>query len=269
MDTYEVGNIVRRWGKFYNHAGVLTDPRVATFHVTDPRGCLHIQTSNSGNVARHERGVYSWDAIASQVGDWIGRWFRTDKLIVLPDGNEPFEVVERLIYPDPKPFPTLSDGDDLELHPLAPEHLELVRGWRNHDDIRRWFFAGAVIDAYQQQKWYYERYLPDVGDLMWIAHYNGQPVGTGALTHIDLAKHEAEWSRLIIGENVARGKGLAHRIAALVRDYGLDCLGLERIYGSLYTANHITMHIDMAAGYIPYAIEGEITHVELLRKDWR
>ncbi len=269
MDTYEVGHIVRRWGKFYNHAGTLTDPRVATFHITDPLGCLHIQTSNSGNVVRHERGVYSWDAIASQIGEWIGRWFRTDKLTVLPDGDQPFEVVKTLVYPNPKPFPALSDGDDLTLIPLAPEHLETLRRWRNRDDVRRWFFTSDVIDAYQQQLWYYETYLPDKGDFMWVACYNGKPVGTGALTHVDLEKKEGAWARLIIGEDDGRGIGLSHRIAALVRDYGLDVLKLERIYGSLYTVNHVTMHVDMSAGYIPYKVEGNITHVQLLRKDWR
>lgn len=167
-----------------------------------------------------------------------------------------------------KTFPPLFDGE-LTLVPLRSEYLETLRHWRNRDDIRRWFFNSEIISEAQQFVWYYSVYLRDMGDYMWIAHLDGKPIGTGALTHVDLFRSQGEWARLMIGEDSARGKGLALRIAQLVRDYALDELILNRIYGSLYTANANTMHIDMTAGYKPYKVEGDVTHVELWRKDWR
>ena len=165
-----------------------------------------------------------------------------------------------------KTFPYLCDGN-LTLVPMDIRHIELVRKWRNAN--RQWFFDSREVEAEEQLFWFHSIYQNDPTDQMWIAHLEARPVGTGALTHIDLDKREAEWSRLIIGEDFARGKGLAGRIARLVRDYGLDTLRLNRIYGSLYTHNQVTMHVDMAAGYLPYKVDGDITHVELWRKDHR
>lgn len=266
MDTYEIGNFVRQWTTYQDQAGNTADPLVAICQVTDPAGYTGMYTSWGGSIIRHSMGLYSWDMIASRLGDWALRWLPSDGLCAQPDTGA-FQIVETLPYPPIKPLPCLSDSSELTLIPLAQEHLEHVRRWRNRDDIRRWFFTSDVLSAYEQQRWFYMRYLPDPSDLMWVAHYCGQPVGTGALTHVDLDKREGEWSRLMIGEDCVRGKGLARRIAALVRDYGLDVLKLERIYGSLYTDNQITMHIDMAAGYMPVRVEGNITHVELRRKD--
>lgn len=165
-----------------------------------------------------------------------------------------------------KDFPTLTDGD-LTLVPLNLRLLELVRCWRN--EARAAFFDSHVIEADEQILWFHFRYTPDLTDYMWVALLNGVPVGTGALTKIDLVAKEAEWSRLMVGEPSARGQGVAGRIARLVRDYGLDILGLQRIYGSLYATNTVTLHIDMAAGYLPYREADGIIYVELLRKDWR
>lgn len=269
IDTYEVGNYVRRWARFVDRSGRAADPLVARCHVTDPCGRVSICNAGGGNVMRLDAGSYFWHMFAGRVGAWGVRWTCSGDLIALPEQMDCFEVKEAEPDLQPKTFPCLSDDKDLTLIPLAAEHLELLRTWRNRDDIRRWFFTSDVITEAAQRNWFYTTYLRDAGDLMWIAHYRGEPVGTGALTHVDLDKREGEWARLIIGEDKARGKGLAQRIAALVRDYGLDVLGLERICGSLYTDNQVTMHIDMSAGYMPYKVEGNITFVELLRKDWR
>jgi RimJ/RimL family protein N-acetyltransferase len=131
------------------------------------------------------------------------------------------------------------------------------------------FFDQRFIEAEEQLFWYHSIYLNDPGDLMWVAHLDEQPVCTGALCHVNLVDKSAEWSRLMVGEQTARGKGVAGRIARLVRDYGLDDLGLERLYGSLWSHNEITLHIDMAAGYMPYKTENGVTFVELFSRDWR
>jgi RimJ/RimL family protein N-acetyltransferase len=163
-------------------------------------------------------------------------------------------------------FPTLR-GRYIELRPLTPEHLERLRTWRNA--AREWFFDSRFISPEQQEQWYHRVYLNDPGDYLWIAHLGGKPFGTGSLTHVDLKARQGEWARLIVGEDWARGQGLAHLIAALVRDFGLDVLKLERIYGSLWSHNTITLSIDMKAGYLPVYEHDGIIDVELNRKDWR
>lgn len=165
-----------------------------------------------------------------------------------------------------KVVPWLYDGD-LTLMPLALSHIEMLRQWRNAN--RQYFFTQDEISHEQQMTWFRETHSRDMTDYCWIAHLNGTAVGTGSLNHIDLEKGEAEWSRLIIPEGEMRGQGLAHRIAVTIRDYGIDVLKLTRIYGSLWSSNTRVLKVDVDAGYVPYKIEGDVTHVELWRKDWR
>jgi RimJ/RimL family protein N-acetyltransferase len=250
-----------------NSYGQADDPVVAICHVTDPAGKLSICTSERESVVRHDKGAYYWHKIADRAGDWSIRWLWSDRLLAFPDQTVFFRVDSDVTII--KEFPTLVVDKDLVLVPLREEHIELVRQWRNRDDVRQMFFTQDIISEEQQRQWYFKTYMQDASDYMWIAFYQGRPVGTGALTHIDFDKKEAEWARLMIGETEVRGLGLASKIASAVRDYGLDTLKLKRIYGSLYTANRVTMHIDIGAGYNPTKEENGITHVELLRKDWR
>lgn len=230
-DRYELGDWICRWS-----------PVPGPALVTMPGGYTYCQPL----VDR------CWYMVAARLGTWSLCW---------PNGEtETFEIVRDRMAKD---FDTLIDGD-LSLVPLRWEHIQTLRGWRNAN--RQWFFDQALITAEGQARWFYTVYLDDPTDYLWIACLAGKPFGTGSLTHIDLDKRCAEWSRLLVGEDWARGQGLAGRITRLVRDYALDVLRLERIYGSLWTHNRVTLYIDEAAGYKPYREEDGITYVELLRK---
>lgn len=170
--------------------------------------------------------------------------------------------------PSPKYVPWLYDGSDLTFVPLSLSTIEILRRWRNEDSTRRWFFTQDIISQSDQRKWFREIYANDITQQTWIAYLSGVPVGTGSLCHIDIPDRSAEWARAMTTE-YARGKGVAGRICRTIREYGLDQLKLNRIYGSLFTANEVMMHIDVSAGYLPVLVEDDITHVELLRKDHR
>jgi len=166
-----------------------------------------------------------------------------------------------------KTFPALRDND-LILLPLVHQHIQTIRAWRNRDDVRPWLFDSHVITEQEQERWWENVYAPDPNDCIWTAYLVNRLFGMASLYHIDLDKREGEWGRLIIGEDWARGKGLGKRIGVLVREYGFD-LGLERLYCSLYTANTAVTPVDLGIGFRPYKVEGDVTYMELWRKDWR
>lgn len=165
-----------------------------------------------------------------------------------------------------KPFAILRDGD-LSLVPMDARHSELVRRWRNENS--QWFFDSHFIEADEQLFWVQFRYLPDPSDNMWIIHLQGQPVGTAALTDIDLEHKSCQWARMIVGEPSARGQKVAMRTTVLVRDYALDILKMERIYGSLFASNEVMLHVNVSAGYKIVREHDGIVDVELLRSDHR
>jgi RimJ/RimL family protein N-acetyltransferase len=142
----------------------------------------------------------------------------------------------------------LLHDEAVHLAPIDADDLELMRAWRNRDDIRVWFNDGRVIEAAQQQAWY-RGYLENPADLMFIVRRTADmaPVGTIALYGIDLSAKRAEVGRLIVAE--ARGEGLGY--AALFRACraAFDGLGVETIESQVKAANTAALHTNRAVGF--------------------
>jgi len=136
----------------------------------------------------------------------------------------------------------------VHLTPIGGDDLELMRAWRNRDDIRVWFNDGRLIEAQQQQAWY-RAYLENHDDLMFIVRRASdmKPVGTIALYQINLEAKRAAVGRLIIAEG--RGEGLGY--AALFRACraAFDGLGIETLESEVKSANAAALRINRAVGF--------------------
>jgi len=138
------------------------------------------------------------------------------------------------------------------LTPIAAEDLEMMRAWRNRDDIRIWFNDGRLIEAAQQQAWY-RAYLENPADVMFIVRRaaDRKPVGTIAIYHIDPEAKRASVGRLIIAEG--RGGGLGY--AALFRACrtAFAGLGIETLESEVKSGNSAALRINHAVGFRPCA----------------
>lgn len=150
----------------------------------------------------------------------------------------------------PKPvIPTefLRDGI-VHLTPIGVDDLELMRTWRNRDEIRVWFNDGRLIEAQQQQAWY-RTYLENPADLMFIVQRTAdmKPVGTIALYRIDFEAKRAEVGRLIVAEG--KGEGLGY--AALLRACraAFEGLGIETLESEVKSANVAALRTNRAVGF--------------------
>ncbi|QIB27585.1 GNAT family N-acetyltransferase [Caloranaerobacter azorensis] len=137
------------------------------------------------------------------------------------------------------------------LRPLRKSDLELLRKWRNSDNIRIWFLNQGIIDTNQQMKWF-EKYVRKHNDLMFIIEETEElmrPVGAVALYNIDDHLLEAEFGRLMIGDSEARGKYLGLKVTKALCDFGFNTLKLKKIYLEVYEDNKPAIKIYKKCGF--------------------
>ncbi len=135
----------------------------------------------------------------------------------------------------------------LKIREIQKADIQLIRKWRNHD--RKWFYDQAIITEEMQDGWY-EKYLADDSDILFIAEAgDGNPVGMYGLTGIDLDAKTAESGRLIIGEKQYTGMGLGVDMMKSVLDYAFDELLLNEIHAYVWADNPSAIIVHTKAGY--------------------
>lgn len=142
-------------------------------------------------------------------------------------------------------------GDHIRLRLIEEADLPMTLAWRNQDHIRKWFIHSDTLTMEQHTNWFH-KYQERENDFLFIIeakHLNNKPVGQISLYSIDWEKKEAEFGRLMIGEADAIGKGLARTATALLVNFGIQELGLERIYLEVYENNASAIAIYEKCGF--------------------
>jgi RimJ/RimL family protein N-acetyltransferase len=123
------------------------------------------------------------------------------------------------------------------------------------------------------------RALPRRSDRLDFMILHGEtPVGTINLSGIDLAMRAADYG-ILIGDDAARGHGVAQAASALVLDHAFDALGLETVKLELFRDNAAAMRLYDKLGFTDDAVQpaprlkhGKLRDVQarsLTRVRWR
>lgn len=116
------------------------------------------------------------------------------------------------------------ESDKVLLRPLTEADIEQVRVWRNSEHTRKWFIDDVFITEDQQKKWY-ERYLKDDQEIIFLIEEKEEifkPIGMVALYNMDFVKNEVEFGKIFIGEESARGKGYGSLVVKMVIDFAFN-----------------------------------------------
>lgn len=120
----------------------------------------------------------------------------------------------------------------VRLRLLEEADLPATLAWRNQDDVRHWFFSSDIITPAQHRAWF-EQYRDRDDDFVFVIEETqtlNRAVGQVSLYHIDRAAGRAEFGRLMIGDEGARGLGLATLATARLVDEALTVWGLREVY---------------------------------------
>ena len=120
--------------------------------------------------------------------------------------------------------------EKINLREIKYSDLPKMMEWRNKDEIRKWFFDETFLTMEKQKHWY-ENYLKNDSDLMFIIETKeGIPIGTIGLQNIDKKNRKAEFGRMMIGEESYLGKGLASAATKALLNFAFDELNMNKIY---------------------------------------
>ena len=139
----------------------------------------------------------------------------------------------------------------VRLRLLEEADLPMTLAWRNQDHIRKWFLHSDLISVEQHREWY-AQYKGRDDDFVFIIEETEslkRPVGQVALYRIDWQAGRAEFGRLIVAGEDARGLGLARLATARLVAEAHGALGLADVYLTVLENNHAALRVYEACGF--------------------
>ena len=161
------------------------------------------------------------------------------------------------------------DTATARLRLLEERDLALTRAWRNQDHIRRWFLTSDPITAEQHQEWF-RRYLDRDDDFVFLIEETEVlkcPVGQVSVYHVDWSKGSAEFGRLMLGEEEARGRGLARQVTRRLIDEAFGPWGLRELHLECLRENRRALAVYTACGFEAIGESGPSTLMAIHRVD--
>ena len=155
--------------------------------------------------------------------------------------------------------PVLAD-ERVMLTPFLPEHVgKAYVGWLNDAEVMRYTEARFAPHTLATAHAYVAENLASDSAYLWrilgvegAEGAEGTHVGNLRLGNID-RHHRRGTIALIIGAADARGQGIGSRAIELAAAYGLNQLGLEKIYAGMYANNTPSICAFAKAGFEPEA----------------
>lgn len=139
----------------------------------------------------------------------------------------------------------------IRLRLLEEADLPMTLAWRNQDHIRRWFLHSDVITPEQHAAWY-AGYKDRDDDFVFVieeADTLRRPVGQVSLYRVDWSAGRAEFGRLIIADEDARGLGLARLATNRLLAEAHGPFGLTDVYLSVLENNTAALRVYEACGF--------------------
>lgn len=140
--------------------------------------------------------------------------------------------------------------DSVSLFPLKREDIQIVRNWRNSDNIRFCFVNSGIISAEQQEQWYVS-YLNKAKDFTFSIFDNqlNKIIGMCALYNFSDDNLTAEFGRFMIGDPDARGKGIGVEALNAALKISFDILKLEKVVLEVYSDNLPALKTYLKCGF--------------------
>lgn len=132
---------------------------------------------------------------------------------------------------------------------IEPEHLELIRGWRNSFEISKNMYTSDEISKVQQIEWY-EKLKNDKSCSFWMVQYNDADLlGFGGISRIDKEKRKC-FAAFYIGEVESWGKGIGAKIEFNGVSEIFDNYDMDVIYAEVMSFNTKVLKMHEKFGFI-------------------
>jgi UDP-4-amino-4,6-dideoxy-N-acetyl-beta-L-altrosamine N-acetyltransferase len=139
-------------------------------------------------------------------------------------------------------------GPRTHLRSLTPAETDLILRWRGDPAVATQLFSERPPSRAEHQAFLDRLRETDERVEFAIVLAGGTPVGTIGLSHIDRKGGSAEYG-ILIGEESARGKGIAREASEVMLDYAFNVLGLHRVSLRVFADNHAAIALYRRLGF--------------------
>lgn len=130
------------------------------------------------------------------------------------------------------------------VRPLAAADLPLVRGWRNHPDVRAVMFTTHEISADEHERWFAAASADPARHLL-VYEADGVPTGFASLVRLR-GSDVADWG-FYLAPDAPRGSGAA--LGAAVLDHAFGPLALHKVCGQALASNAASIRLHDKLGF--------------------
>lgn len=143
----------------------------------------------------------------------------------------------------------LAEYKNIRIRPINERDLECLRKWRNDPLLSKYLRPIERITSIQQEKWYKE-YLHDP-DVIFFGIEEGESHKSlvGSVAIYDFNGNTAESGKIVIGNPLAKGKGIGCRAEALAIHIGFSCLGMTSFIRRVTVGNIPSLRISERLGF--------------------
>ncbi|MPY24949.1 GNAT family N-acetyltransferase [Shewanella psychropiezotolerans] len=133
------------------------------------------------------------------------------------------------------------------LSPIEPEHLEMIRQWRNSPSIQQYMLDQREISQVQQQAWY-SGLIKDKSRLYWLIIFKNTPIGVASILGVDETRDSGEPGLYIYPEQY-RSNIVPFCVAFALNDMAFFELGLKRLDAIVLSENSAALRFNVKCGY--------------------
>jgi UDP-4-amino-4,6-dideoxy-N-acetyl-beta-L-altrosamine N-acetyltransferase len=137
--------------------------------------------------------------------------------------------------------------NDIILLEMEEKHIELVRNWRNSDEISKYMYSDEYITLEMQQIWY-ARVKSDASQKYWIITYDEKLLGLASLYKIDHVLDSCYWA-FYLGDTSIRGAGIGAKVEFNILSYVFDNLKLNKLRCEVLVFNEMVIKMHEKFGF--------------------
>ncbi len=135
-----------------------------------------------------------------------------------------------------------------KFRPLQGDDLQMILGWRNHDEIRRFMFQQTPITLDEHLKWFQSRQenTPDSQNPALIYEEAGRPCGFMQFNPIYQGQSVFEWGFYI---DPKASVGTGSRMCAKALSFAFQELQAEKVFGEVLSFNVASIKLHRKLGF--------------------
>ncbi len=160
------------------------------------------------------------------------------------------------------------ENNTLKIERLQEKDIELVRQWRNSDDIRNRMIYKEIITSEMQKKWFEN--INNFNNFYFIVHYKNKKVALSNIKNIDWEERSGEVGLFVVDKKI-RGSMLPVFAPLSMSDFVFDILKLKKLLARIRKDNVKAIKFNKIFGYeiVPGSEDKESVYYVLTEEKFR